>query len=110
MVNGDRLAAMRTGATLINTARGSLVDQDALLAELRRGRISAMLDVTEPEITVTDSPLWDLPNVILTPHVAGALGNELARLGSDAVDEVLRVIGAEPLRHPVDPAVLAITA
>jgi phosphoglycerate dehydrogenase-like enzyme len=110
MVNRNRLTAMRTGATLINTARGSLVDQDALLAELRRGRIAAVLDVTEPEITVADSPLWDLPNVILTPHVAGALGNELARLGSDAVDEVLRVIGAEPLRHAVDPAVLAITA
>jgi phosphoglycerate dehydrogenase-like enzyme len=110
MVNAARLAAMRDGATLINTARGSLVDQDALVAELRRGRISAVLDVTEPEITMADSPLWDLPNVVLTPHVAGALGNELVRLGSDAVDEALRVIGGEPLRHPVDSAVLSITA
>lgn len=110
MVNAKRLAMMRTGTTLINTARGSLVDQDALVAELRRGRIAAVLDVTEPEITAADSPLWDLPNVVLTPHVAGALGNEIARLGESAVAEVLRVLAGEPLRHLVDPAVLAITA
>jgi phosphoglycerate dehydrogenase-like enzyme len=110
LVDADRLASMRTGATLINTARGSLVDQDALVDQLRRGRISAVLDVTEPEITAADSPLWELPNVILTPHVAGALGNELLRLGGSAVDEVLRVAAGQPLRHPVDPATLAITA
>jgi phosphoglycerate dehydrogenase-like enzyme len=110
MVGARRLAAMRTGATLINTARGSLVDQDALIAELLQGRISAVLDVTEPEITPADSPLWDLPNVVLTPHVAGSLGNELARLGSQALDEVLRVIAGEPLRHAVDLAALPVTA
>jgi phosphoglycerate dehydrogenase-like enzyme len=110
MVSARRLAAMRTGATLINTARGSLVDQDALVAELRRGRISAVLDVTEPEVTPADSPLWDLPNVILTPHVAGSLGNELARLGSQALDEVLRLVAGEPLHHAVDPAALPVTA
>jgi phosphoglycerate dehydrogenase-like enzyme len=110
LVDAGRLASMRTGATLINTARGSLVDQDALIAQLRSGRITAVLDVTEPEITAADSPLWELPNVILTPHVAGALGNELFRLGASAVEEVLRVAAGEPLRHPVDPATLAITA
>ncbi|GII42216.1 hydroxyacid dehydrogenase [Planotetraspora phitsanulokensis] len=110
MVDAARLAAMRPGATLINTARGSLVDHDALIAELRRGRISAVLDVTEPEITPSDSPLWELPNVVLTPHVAGSLGNELARLGSQALDEVLRVIDGRPLRHPVDLAALPVTA
>jgi phosphoglycerate dehydrogenase-like enzyme len=110
MVNASRLAAMRAGATLINTARGSLVDHDALVAELRLGRISAVLDVTEPEITPPDSPLWELPNVVLTPHVAGSLGNELARLGSQALDEVVRVIDGEPLRHSVDLAALPVTA
>jgi phosphoglycerate dehydrogenase-like enzyme len=110
MVSARRLAAMRDGATLINTARGSLVDQDALVAELRRGRISAVLDVTEPEITPAASPLWDLPNVVLTPHVAGSLGNELARLGAQALDEVLRFIAEEPLRHAVDVSALPVTA
>ncbi|MFC0551452.1 hydroxyacid dehydrogenase [Planotetraspora thailandica] len=110
LVSAARLSAMRDGATLINTARGSLVDHDALVAELRRGRIRAVLDVTEPEITPASSPLWDLPNVILTPHVAGSLGNELARLGSQALDEVFRVIGGEPLRHRVDLAALPVTA
>ncbi|WP_329091588.1 MULTISPECIES: hydroxyacid dehydrogenase [unclassified Streptosporangium] len=110
MVTAARLAAMRDGATLINTARGSLVDQGALVAELATGRLSAVLDVTEPEVTPADSVLWDLPNVILTPHVAGALGNELARLGACAVDEVLLALAGRPLRHPVDPDLLAIIA
>ncbi|MFI6743169.1 hydroxyacid dehydrogenase [Nonomuraea sp. NPDC050451] len=110
MVTAAHLAAMRPGATLVNTARGSLVDQDALVAELRRGRIWAVLDVTEPEITPPGSPLWDLPNVILTPHVAGSLGTELVRLGSHAVDEVARVLAGMPLRHAVDPAALSVIA
>ncbi|ACZ86470.1 hydroxyacid dehydrogenase [Streptosporangium roseum] len=110
MVSRRRLAAMRDGATLINTARGSLVDQDALVAELVGGRLSAVLDVTEPEVTAAESPLWELPNVVLTPHIAGALGNEMTRLGSSAVEEVLRVVAGEPLLHRVDPATLFMTA
>jgi phosphoglycerate dehydrogenase-like enzyme len=110
LVDARLLASMRTGATLINTARGSLVDQDALVAELRRGRISAVLDVTEPEVTEPRSPLWELPNVQLTPHIAGAMGNELARLGTSAVEEVLRVLAGARLRHAVDPATLSVTA
>ncbi|MCT9935399.1 hydroxyacid dehydrogenase, partial [Planotetraspora sp. A-T 1434] len=84
--------------------------QDALEGELRRGRISAVLDVTEPEVTPADSPLWDLPNVILTPHVAGSLGTELLRLGAQALDEVWRVIEGRPPRHAVEPAALSVTA
>ncbi|MEZ0070910.1 hydroxyacid dehydrogenase [Planotetraspora sp. GP83] len=110
MVTASLLAAMRPGATFINTARGSLVDQDALVAELRRGRISAVLDVTAPDVTPADSPLWDLPNVILTPHVAGSLGTELARMGSQAMDEVSRVIEGRPLHHAVHLAALPVTA
>jgi phosphoglycerate dehydrogenase-like enzyme len=110
LVTARLLASMRTGATLINTARGSLVDQDALIAELRRGRICAVLDVTEPEVTEPRSPLWELPNVQLTPHVAGAMGNELARLGAAAADEVRRVLDGVRLRHAVDPATLSVTA
>lgn len=110
LVDARLLASMRTGATLINTARGSLVDQDALVAELRRGRISAVLDVTEPEVAAPRSPLWELPNVQLTPHIAGAMGNELARLGASAAEEVARVLAGVRLRHAVDPATLSVTA
>ncbi|WP_218034570.1 hydroxyacid dehydrogenase [Acrocarpospora corrugata] len=110
LVSASLLASMRDGATLINTARGSLVDERALLAELRTGRLSAVLDVTDPEIPPPGSPLWELPNLVLTPHVAGALGTELHRLGESAADEVLRALSGQPLKHPVDPAVLAITA
>ncbi|QMU74072.1 hydroxyacid dehydrogenase [Streptacidiphilus sp. P02-A3a] len=110
LVDAPLLAALRDGATLINTARGSLVDQSALVRELRTGRISAVLDVTEPEITEPGSPLWDLPNVVLTPHLAGSLGTELFRLGDAAVDEVLRAAAGLPPAHPVDPAALASSA
>lgn len=107
MIGARQLAALANGATLINTSRGSLVDQEALVRELRTGRISAVLDVTDPEVPQPDSPLWELPNVLLTPHVAGALGNELGRLGACVVDELARFAAGEPLRHAVDPVRLA---
>jgi phosphoglycerate dehydrogenase-like enzyme len=110
IVDARRLALMRDGATLINTARGSLVDQPALVAELLGGRISAVLDVTEPEVTEPGSPLWELPNVQLTPHAAGALGNEMARLGASALDEVRRVLEGVPMRYAIDPATLSVIA
>ena len=95
---GDReLALIADGATLINTARGGLIDQDALVAHLRTGRFDAILDVADPDVTVPDSPLWDLPNVVLTPHFAGAVGNELYRLGQGAVADVEAVLaGRQP--------------
>ena len=110
MIDATLLALLPDGATLINTARGCIVDEPALLAHLRTGRISAILDVTEPEPPAADSPLWDLPNVLLTPHAAGAVGTELARLGAAAVDELTRFAAGEPLAFPVDPARLAVLA
>jgi phosphoglycerate dehydrogenase-like enzyme len=104
LVSAELLAAMPDGATLINTSGGTLIDHDALLRHLRTGRISAVLDVTEPDLPAADSPLWDLPNVLLTPHAAGALGTELARLGECAVDEVARLAAGEPLAFAVDSA------
>src|SRR5205823_13361354 len=76
LIDRRRLGLMRDGATLINTARGALVDQAALSDELVAGRINAVLDVTEPWVLPADSPLCSLPNVVLTPHIAGALGVE----------------------------------
>ncbi|GAB1817084.1 hydroxyacid dehydrogenase [Herbidospora sp. RD11066] len=107
MIGAERLRAMKDGATLINTARGSLVDEAALIDELRKNRIFAILDVTDPEPPAPDSPLWDLPNVVLTPHVAGALGSEVKRLGRAALDEVERLTRGVPLRFEVDPRALS---
>ncbi len=71
LVDAQFLASMKDGALLVNVARGVVVDTDALIAELRSGRISAALDVTEPEPLPEGHPLWDLPNVIITPHIGG---------------------------------------
>ncbi|MFG3257293.1 hydroxyacid dehydrogenase [Streptomyces sp. NPDC048172] len=101
MITADRLRLLPDGATFVNTARGALVDQDALVAELASGRIHAVLDVTEPEVPEPSSPLWTLPNAVLTPHTAGSAGNELRRLGDGAVREVERLTRGEPLAHPV---------
>lgn len=101
MIGPEQLALLPDGGTFINTARGAIVDQDALLDELRSGRINAVLDVTDPEVPAHDSALWDLPNLMLTPHIAGSLGNELNRLGESAVAEVERVARGASLAHPV---------
>ena len=99
LLDAGRLALMRDGATLINTARGGLVDHDALVAELASGRIRAVLDATDPhEPLEADSPILTLENVVVTPHVAGALGNELFRLGAYAVDNAVRLMESESLK------------
>lgn len=99
MIDAEMLARMPDGATLINTARGGLVDHAALEAELSSGRLSAVLDVTEPEVLPPTSPLYELPNVVLTPHIAGAIGNERQRLGRLIVDEIERFVAGKPLQH-----------
>lgn len=110
MIGAAQLAAMADGATLINTSRGSLVDERALLPELVSGRLHAVLDVTEPEIPPADSPLYDLPNVLLTPHVAGSLGNEIHRMADQALDEIERYTKGLPFADPVHPAALHLSA
>ena len=100
-IDRRRLALLRDGATLINTARGWLVDGDALAAELVSGRLAAVLDTTEPEVLPADSPLYDLPNVFLTPHIAGAMGTETQRLATMALDEIERYTRGEPFRYAV---------
>jgi phosphoglycerate dehydrogenase-like enzyme len=101
MIGEAELALMKDGATLINTARGALVDEAALLATLKTGRIDAIIDVTDPEVPAPNSPFYTLPNVFLTPHVAGAVGLERSRLGDMAADEVLRYIAGKPLLHEI---------
>ena len=107
LIDRRRLALIPDGACFINTARGAIVDEQALTEELVSGRISAILDVTEHEPPPAESPLYRLPNVFLTPHIAGSIGTERARLGAAVVAEVERYrSGAEPL-YPVRQADLA---
>ncbi|GAA3899308.1 hydroxyacid dehydrogenase [Streptomyces gulbargensis] len=101
MIGAAQLAAMRNGTTLINTSRGSLIDEPALLPHLVAGRLDAVLDVTDPEPPPPGSPLRTLPNVLLTPHVAGSLGNELHRLADQALEEVARYGRGEPFAEEV---------
>jgi phosphoglycerate dehydrogenase-like enzyme len=102
MIGARELALMKDGATLVNTARGSLVDARALERELASGRISAVLDVTEPDEPLPpDSPLHALPNVFVTPHIAGSNGTEVERLADFALEEIRRYVAGEPPRHPV---------
>ncbi|MFJ4833650.1 hydroxyacid dehydrogenase [Streptomyces sp. NPDC088747] len=102
LIGARELALMPAGAALINTARGSLLDHDALAGELRTGRLSAILDVTDPEPLPADSPLWDLPNAFITPHLAGSQGNEVARLGLTVVEETERLVAGRDLAFRVD--------
>ncbi|MDH6699683.1 hydroxyacid dehydrogenase [Streptomyces sp. MAA16] len=101
MLDAGRLALIRDGGVLINTSRGALIDPDALTEELVSGRLSAVLDVTEPEPLPAHSPLYDLPNVFLTPHIAGSLGNELQRLGLIVTEEAERLASGGTLAHEV---------
>jgi phosphoglycerate dehydrogenase-like enzyme len=101
MIGAAQLALLHDGVTVLNTARPALIDQDALVAELEAGRLAAVLDVTEPDPLPADHPLLRLSNVFVTPHVAGAMGNELRRLSELAVEEVERYVAGEPPRYPV---------
>lgn len=101
LIGAAQLARMADGATLVNTARGSLVDHDALTAELRSGRLHAVLDVTDPEPLPGDHELLRLPNAFVTPHLAGSQGTELGRMAELVLDELRRFKAGEPPLHPV---------
>ncbi len=101
MIDGPALALLRDGAILVNTARGALVDHEALTRELVSGRIEAVIDTTEPELLPADSPLFDLENVFLTPHIAGSMAGETARMLDLALDELERFVSGLPLEHEV---------
>jgi phosphoglycerate dehydrogenase-like enzyme len=106
MIGAAELAAMPDGATLINTSRGSLIDESALLPHLEFGRLDAVLDVTDPEVPPPGSPFYTLPNVLLTPHLAGSFGNELHRMADHALSELERYAAGLPFTEPVRPDAL----
>jgi glyoxylate reductase len=100
LVDARRLALLRDGASLVNTARGEIVDEEALVAELVSGRISAGLDVFahEPEVP---GELLDLPNVVLTPHIGSATRQTREAMTRLVVDNLLAVERGEPPLTPV---------
>jgi phosphoglycerate dehydrogenase-like enzyme len=102
LLDAQRLALLQDGTTLINTARGSLVDTAALTDHCASGRLDAVLDVTDPDPLPPDHPLLHLPNVLVTPHLAGSQGRELRRIGEFAVAEVARFTRGEPLHGAIN--------
>jgi len=106
MLDAGRLALMKDDALLINTARGSLIDEPALINELSRGRFFAFLDVTDPEPPAADSPLRRLENVVVMPHIAGCIEN-CGRMGELAVEELRRFFAGEPALYPIRPEMFA---
>lgn len=107
MFNRKTLGLLRDGAILINTARGALVDEEALAEELKTGRFTACLDVFDPEPPAADSPLRKLANVILTPHIAGCRASNIFRQGRYAVTELERFFAGQPAVYPVTQADLS---
>lgn len=101
IINRHNLKLLKNNALLINTARGSLIDENALYEELKTGRITACLDVTDPEPPAADNPLKGLTNVVFTPHIAGAVANNIFRQGKLAVTELKHFFSGKPLLYPV---------
>ena len=105
MIDGELLGRLSDGAVLINTARGAIIDEGALVDELATGRIFAFLDVTDPEPPAPGSPLRQLENAVVTPHIAGCIDN-CHRMGELAVEEVRRCLAGEPAINEVRPDML----
>ncbi|HMG29623.1 MAG TPA: 2-hydroxyacid dehydrogenase [Jiangellaceae bacterium] len=101
MVDASFLAGMRDGALLVNVARGPVVDTDALLAELDAGRLSAALDVTDPEPPPPDHPLWTAPGLLISPHIGGNTSAFLPRATRLVRDQLERYAAGEPLANVV---------
>ena len=107
MVDAAAFAAMRPGVILVNTARGGLVDHEALMAALDDGTVRAAgLDVTDPEPLPFDHPLWQRREVMVTPHVASATVRGRERMVGMAVEQVLMALAGERPTHLVNPEVL----
>jgi glyoxylate reductase len=102
LIDAAALEAMQPSAILINTARGPIVDQAALIAALRGGEIAgAALDVTDPEPPPPDDPVLSAPNLIVAPHIGSATHTAREAMGTLAVDNLLAALDGRPMPHPV---------
>jgi phosphoglycerate dehydrogenase-like enzyme len=103
MIGREQLAAMRPGAVLINIARGTVVDEQALIEALQSGHLGgAALDVVANEPLAADSPLWSMSNVIITPHSASTALDENARLTELFCENLRRYVDGRPLLNLID--------
>lgn len=111
MIHGRHFELMKDGATFINTARGAVVNEPDMIEVLaRRPDVTALLDVTSPEPPLAGSPLYSLPNVVLTPHIAGSQELECRRMGQLMIDEFDRWSKGEPMRWAISKERAAILA
>ena len=102
MIRGSHFTLMKTGASFINTSRGAVVREEEMVEALKlRPDLFAVIDVTWPEPPEVDSPLFTLPNVFLTQHIAGSMDNECKRMGQTMVDELQRYLQDVPLRYEI---------
>src|SRR5690606_8543079 len=101
LVDAGFLARMKDGALLVNVARGAVVDTKALLTEVESGRITAALDVTDPEPLPTEHPLWRAPGVLITPHVGGPTSAFLPRAERLLRDQLRRFVNRDELRNVI---------
>jgi phosphoglycerate dehydrogenase-like enzyme len=101
LIDKERLARLRTGALLISAGRGAAIDTPALISELESGRLKAALDVIDPEPLPADSPLWRLPNVLITPHIAGDSPAADQRVYELVGDQIRRHVEGRPLLNIV---------
>jgi phosphoglycerate dehydrogenase-like enzyme len=103
MIGAAEFARFQPGAYLINIARGAILDQAALISALKAGQLAgAALDVTEPEPPPDDDPIWDTPNVWVTPHISGSSPRTRERQFDIFFDNLLRYRARQPLRNLVD--------
>ena len=105
LIGSRQLTLMQQGALLVNAARGSIVDTDALVEALQSGRIRAALDVTDPEPLPEGHPLWSCPNLLITPHVAGSTPQFAPRSLRTAAGELRRYMKSEPMHNVVQAAI-----
>ena len=108
IVTGKLLSLMKPNATFINTSRGALVREDELIEVMQaRPDLTAVLDVTWPEPPAEGSPIYDLPNIVLTPHIAGSMGDEVLRMADLMIEEFLLWAEGQPLRYAVTRELMA---
>jgi phosphoglycerate dehydrogenase-like enzyme len=106
-LNAGHFRSMREGATFVNTGRGAQVVEADLIATLKaRPDMTALLDVTWPEPPAADSELWALPNVIVSPHIGGTIGDEVVRLADSAIAEFEAWSAGRPVQHQVTAEIL----
>ena len=103
MITGKHFELMKQSASFINTSRGAIIKENEMIAVLKqRNDIYAILDVTWPEPPAEDSPLYDMMNVVLTPHIAGSMGRECERMGDFMLEELKHYLKGEPLDWEID--------